>query len=152
MVSSGMKTIECTTDSNTIKDIIKEYYHIVTYDGSPGFEDFVPDTESALWFKLLQDSDTAGLIKLENVNWVTWTPHIVIKEEYRGSGSEEWGKLVYKYMKERIPDVTFLVITPYWSAKNYAKRMGFTELGIIPRSIKKNGELMDQYILGGEIS
>lgn len=145
-----MMTIECTSDVRTIKSIIKEDYDLVIYDGCPSFEDFQPDTDNCLWFILKQDSYTAGLIKLESLNLITWIPHIVIKKEYRGAGSEQWGLLVVKYMKERIKDVNFLVMTPYETAKKYAERMGFKLIGVMPKSMKKNGELMDQYILSGD--
>lgn len=153
-----MKTIKCTSDVHTIKSIIADDYDLVIFDGCPSFEDFQPNTENSLWFILYHKNDasssadcgtqTAGLIKLENLNLTTWIPHIVIKKEYRGAGSEQWGLLVVQYMQERIADVNFLVMTPYESAKNYAERMGFNYLGILPKSIKKNGKLMDQYMLG----
>jgi RimJ/RimL family protein N-acetyltransferase len=147
-----MMSILCTTDVRTIKEIIKDDYDMVIFDGCPSFEDFEPDVENSLWFILYQDSDTAGLIKLENLNLTTWIPHIVIKKEFRGEGSEHWGQLVVKYMKERIKDINFLVMTPYETAKKYAERMGFNLIGIMPKSVKKNGELMDQYILSGDCS
>ncbi len=142
-----MRYIECTSDVSTIKSIIKDDYDLVTYDGCPSFEDFQPDIENSLWFLLKQNSTITGLIKLESLNLITWIPHIVIKQEYRGKGSEQWGLLVVKYMKERLKDVNFLVMTPYDSARNYAERMGFKNIGILPKSIKKNGELMNQYML-----
>jgi hypothetical protein len=142
-----LKSIECTSDVCTIKNTIKDDYSTVIFDGCPSFEDFQPDTESALWFILKHNSETAGLIKLDNLNLTTWIPHIIIREKYRGNGSEKWGQLVIKYMQERLHDVQFLVLTPYESAKNYAIRMGFNLIGVMPKSIKKNGELMNQYIL-----
>lgn len=144
-----MISVEYSTDKKEIKSILADYYDIVTYDGCPSFEDFDPDIENSLWFILKQDNEIAGLIRLESLNLVTFIPHIVIKSMYRGTGSEQWGILVAKYMKLHIPDVNFLVMTPYESAKNYAERMGFKYLGIMPKSIKKNGKLMDQHILSG---
>lgn len=147
-----MMTIECTSDVRTIKDTIKDDYNTVIFDGCPSFEDFQPDLENSLWFILKQDSYTSGLIKLESLNLTTWIPHIVIKEQFRGKGSEQWGLLVVKYMKERIKDINFLVMTPYESAKRYAERMGFKLIGVMPNSVKKDGELMNQYILSGDCS
>lgn len=145
-----MMTIEFTSDVRTIKEVLKDYYDLVIFDGCPSFEDFQPDTESALWFILKHNSETAGLIKLDNLNLTTWIPHIIIREKYRGNGSEKWGQLVMKYMQERLHDVQFLVMTPYESARRYAERMGFNLIGVMPKSIKKNGELMNQYILSGD--
>ena len=144
-----MKSILNTTCAQEIKSCLKDYYELVIFDGCPSYEDFKPDLENALWFILKQGSKTAGLIKLENLNLTTWIPHIVIKQEYRGKGSEQWGLQVVEYMKKRIKDVNFLVMTPYEPAKRYAERMGFSLIGILPKSIKKEGELMDQYILSG---
>lgn len=147
-----MYSIECTNNVSTIKEIIKDDYDMVIFDGCPSYEDFEPDVEGSLWFILYQDGYTSGLIKLENLNLTTWIPHIVIKEKYRGKGSEQWGLLVVQYMKERIKDINFLVMTPYETAKKYAERMGFKYIGVMPNSVKKNGELMNQYILSGDCS
>jgi RimJ/RimL family protein N-acetyltransferase len=141
--------IELTSDLINIKSILKEDYDLVTYDGCPDFQDFVPDTDNSIWFILKQDSYTTGLIKLESLNLITWIPHIIIKKEYRGAGSEQWGRLVAKYMKDRLKDVNFLIMTPYETARRYAERMGFKLIGILPKSMKKNGKLMDQYMLSG---
>ena len=141
--------IEPTIDKTIIKSIIKKDYDKVIFDGCPSYEDFKPDLNNSLWFILYKNQDVAGLIKLENLNLTTWIPHVVIKEGYRGKGSEQWGQLVVQYMKERIKDVNFLVMTPYENAKNYAERVGFNLIGVMPKSIKQNGELMDQYILSG---
>ena len=143
---SDVKTIECTRDAKRIKSIIKNYYDLVIFDGCPSFEDFKPDVDTSFWFVLKDGKKVAGLIKLENLNLTTWIPHIVIKEEYRGNDSEQWGLLVAQYMKDIFKDVCFLVMTPYESAKNYAIRMGFNIIGILPNSIKKDGQLMSQYI------
>lgn len=146
-----MKSIDRTNDVKTISKIIKDDYDTVIFDGCPSFEDFKPDLENSLWFILKEDKEIAGLIKLENLNWTTWMPHIIIKKEYRGNGSEQWGLLVAAYMKEIFKDINFLVMTPYETAKKYAERMGFKLIGILPKSLKKNGILMDQYILSGEV-
>lgn len=141
--------IECTDNVSLIKEILKDYYTDVIFDGCPNFEDFKPDLENSIWFLLKQDEEIVGIIRLENMNCVTWIPHIVIKPEYRGNGSKEWGIYVMQYMKDRLKDVRFLILTPVESAKRYAERLGFTLLGILPKSIKRNGKLMDQYILTG---
>jgi hypothetical protein len=154
-----MKTIICTSDACLIKSALAGYYESVIFDGCPDYESFVPDVENSVWFILKQDSYTsdsavcesqiAGIIKLENLNLTTWIPHILIYPEFRQNGSETWGLAVAQYMKERLKDVCFLVMTPYESAKNYALRMGFNYIGVLPKSIKKDGKLMDQYMLSG---
>lgn len=139
--------IQVTRDPDIIKTVIAPYYNLVTYDGCPGFEDFVPDVDNSIWFILEADNEVAGLIKLDSINYTTWMPHIMIDEKHRGNGSEQWGIAVVQYMKARLSFVAFLALTPYESAKRYAERVGFKSLGILPKSLKKDGILMDQHIL-----
>lgn len=147
---SNSYKIELTSNVQEIKEILKNDYNTITYDGCLSFDYFEPDLKNSLWFKLLWNGENAGLIRLENMNFTTWIPHIIIKKEYRGKGSEEWGKQVVQYMKNIFKSVNFLIITPYVTAKKYAERVGFKYTGILPKSIKKDGELMDQYILVGD--
>lgn len=144
-----MRSIQLTTNKSLIKEVIEEEYDRVTYDGCPSFQDFEPEVENCLWFLLKYEGEIAGLIKLESMNYVTWIPHIIIKKNFRSNQSTEWGQLVMTYMRTRLKDVTFMALTPYEAAKDYAERLGFKLVGKLPKSIKKNGELMDQYILVG---
>lgn len=142
-----MKTIRQTENIQEIKYLLEDYYDALVYDGSPSFNDFVPDTYNSVWFILLENEKPAGLIKLESLNYTLFIPHIIIYKKYRGNGSEEWGLQVIEYMKERLKDAKFLALTPYESAKQYAERIGFKYISTLCGSIKKNGKLMNQYML-----
>lgn len=130
-----MKTIKLTTD---ITDILSN-------KGSPSL--ITPYIKDSIWFTLKQDSYTSGLIRLECLNSVLWVPHIFIYEEYRGNGSEEWGKQVVKYMEDKLEARKFLVLTPYEAAKRYAEKVGFKQVGVLTNSIKKDGKLLNQYMM-----
>ncbi len=136
-----------TSNPQVIKEIldIDNIYKSLVYDDSPSLEDF--KVEDKLWFILFEQGNVAGLISLEPLNNILWIPHIYIYEIYRGSGSEKWGKAVIAYMKEMNNDVKFLAFTPYLSAKKYAERIGFKYIMTLPKSVKKNGELLHQYML-----
>lgn len=139
-----MRTIEATCSENMIKLALEPVYDEFAFDGNPELCNIEP---SGIWFLLFKDRNLAGVINLEELNNTTWMPHIYIYEHYRGKGSEEWGRQVIKNMG---PGFKYLALTPYESARKYAKKLGFKEVGKITNSIKKNGKLMDQYILEGE--
>ena len=123
---------------------IDNMYDSISYDGSPELKDFVP---SGVWFMLVDGSDIAGIINCIPLNNVLWSPHIFVLEQYRGKGSEEWGTQVADYMRKNYGAKKFLAFTPYVSAKKYAERIGFQYVTTLTSSIKKNGELLDQYLL-----
>lgn len=123
--------IQLTTDVERIKQI--------------SGEDLLPGNR--VGFALLSDDNTAGIITFELLNSVMWSPHIIIYKQYRGPGSEEWGKLALIYMVQHLGAKKFLAFTPYIPAKKYAERLGFEQIGVLKQSIEKNGTLMDQYML-----
>lgn len=141
-----MKSIYRTEDVAEIRGIlaIDGMYESTSYDGSPELCAFIPE---GVWMVLMQDDNQAGMINLLPLNNVTWMPHIFILKEYRGKGSEEWGTLVAQYMCLYFGAKKFLALSPYYSARKYAERMGMCCTGILRKSILKGGELMDQYIL-----
>ena len=138
-----MKTIEFTSSENMIKVALEPVYEEFVFDGSPDLREFKP---TGMWFLLLNDRHLAGIINLQKINNVTWMPHIYIYEHYRGKGSEEWGKMVIDSLS---PTNKYLAMTPYKSAKKYAEKLGFKHIHTLKKSIKKNGKLMDQYVLEG---
>lgn len=136
-----MKTVESTCSENMIKLALEPIYEEFSEDDCPNLMTFKPE---GIWFLLLSDRNLAGIINLQKLNNTTWIPHIYIYEHYRGKGSEEWGKLVMEKMPTK-----YLAMTPYKSAKKYAEKLGFKHIHTLKKSIKKNGKLMDQYILEG---
>lgn len=138
-----------------MQTFLEDFYEAISYDGSPEFKDYVP---TGIWISLFEGEGSvynlAGFINLEPLNNVTWIAHIMIYETFRGNGSEEWAIQAAEYMRGKLGAKKFLAITPYKAAKQYAERAGFTYLTMLSKSIKKNGELMDQYLLelsGGDL-
>lgn len=144
-----MKYIQRTVDAQLIKDILStdNIYDGLVYDGSPDFNEFQPNVKDNIWFILKENNNTCGLITLEYLNYVLWVPHIVIFEKYRGKDSITWGKQAASYMRYKCGAKRFLAMTPYINAKRYAEKMGFNYIATLPKSIKKNGKLLDQYML-----
>lgn len=119
-------------------------YDTIKYDGSPSLDQFVPE---GVWFKLVHKSDTAGLINLKQLNNVTWIPHIFIRKKYRGEYSFIWGQLVIDSMEYNLGAKKFLAFTPYKNAKKYTEKLGFKHVATLSKSIQKDGELLDQYVM-----
>jgi RimJ/RimL family protein N-acetyltransferase len=140
-----MKSIKLVTDVLSITVFL-------AIDSVAESEVFEENPEGA-WFFLYNGDALAGAINLRAINNVLWVPHIFIFEEHRGKGSEKWGKLVARFMRKNLGAKKFLVLTPVYAAKLYAERVGFKYLAYLERSVKKNGELLDQYMLElGDIS
>lgn len=141
-----MKTIRFSADVNLIKELlaIEDIYDSVSYDGSPSLEECWLE---GVWIILEEDNHIAGLANLIPLNNVLWTPHILIYKEHRGRDSVEWGHLVIAFMKEHLGAKKFLAFTPYLTAKRYAEKIGFTNIGVLSNSIRKDGELLNQFIL-----
>ncbi len=138
-----MKTVEISSKLD-LQTFLSDFYDKIVYDGSPKFKDYIP---TGIWFTLHENECIAGFINLEPLNNVTYISHVMIYEMFRGNGSEEWGIQVADFMRKNLGDIKFLAITPYISAKKYAERMGFKYLCTLTNSIKKNGVLLDQYML-----
>ena len=142
MTFSG-KSIKQSTPRD-LHIFLSDFYEEIAYDGSPEFKDFIP---KGVWFTLYEDEAVAGFINLEPLNNVTWNCHVMLYATFRGNHSEQWGIQVAQVARERLGVKKFLAFTPYVTAKKYAERMGFKNIGILTASIQKNGILMDQYML-----
>lgn len=138
-----MKTVRLSTPLD-LHIHLSDFYDQLVYDGSPEFKDYIP---RGLWLTFYEDDKVAGLANLEPLNNVMWTAHVMLYTSHRGHGSEDWGKQAAQYMKDNLGAKKILAFTPYKAAKKYAERMGFTYIDTISRSIQKNNELMDQYML-----
>lgn len=141
-----MREIVQTTSDLVIKATlaIDNIYDKLAYDGSPKLSEFCP---TGVWLLLLKDGWTAGIINVVPLNSIMWTPHIFIFEKYRGNGSEEWGLMAIKYMRNNYGVKKLLAFTPYEAAKKYAEKLDFENVTIITNSIQKNGKLLDQYVM-----
>lgn len=138
-----MKTIKISEPID-LHIFLSDFYESIVYDNSPEFKEYVP---TGIWFTLYENECVAGFINLEPLNNVMWTSHVMIYESFRGKGSEEWAVQAAWWMRENVGATKFLAITPHEAAKNYAERAGFTLIGVLSNSIKKNGKLLNQYML-----
>ena len=142
-----MRAIELSNASDIIEHL-QDFYQEIAFDDSPVIEKYTP---TGVWFSLYKEDCFAGFINLKPLNNVMWEAHIMVYEKFRGTGSEEWGILAAQYAGEHLGAKKILAITPYIPAKKYAEKVGFIYSTILKRSIKKNGQLLDQYLLEKEM-
>lgn len=137
-------SVRITSNLDEIKSVLSQDYDSLVYDNSPAIQEF---NATGVWFILYYKTEIAGFITVSPLNNVTWMPHILIYKQFRGPESKQWGQQVYQIMRECFKAEKFLAFTPYISAKKLAENIGFKCIAILTSSIKKNGKLLDQYIL-----
>ena len=126
-----MKTIQFCQDGDYLASLVG--------DKSP--------LSNRVGFILKQDSDTAGVITFDFLNYILWVPHITILKPHRGDDSFIWGKLAIEYMNKHFGAKKFLALTPYLAAKKYAEKVGFKQIAILSQSIMQDDKLLDQYMM-----
>ena len=143
-----MYSIRETRDVFFIRELlsIDDVYASMVYDHSSPWEDYIPDMENSLWIVLYKGNEPAGIVRMQYMNCVLWMPHIAIFKQFRGEGLQ-WGHIVSERMRDAYGAKKLLAITPYEAARKYAERVGFKEIGVLKESARKNGKLLDQYIL-----
>jgi hypothetical protein len=141
-----MKTIKLST-AHDLHIHLSDFYDQIAFDNSPEFKEYIPH---GIWFSLYEKDCFAGFITLDPINNVTWIAHIMIYKQFRGNKSEQWGLQVIDYMKNNLRAEKFIALTPYITARKYAEKVGMKTTAILHKSIKKNGTLLDQYMLATE--
>ncbi len=141
-----MKSVLPCNDIELIKNILGQdnIYESLAYDGSPPLAQFNPQ---GIWVLLLEEEAIAGLINLEPINNIMWNSHVYIYPTFRGNSSEKWGQLTAQYMRKNIKNIKIVGFTPYIEAKKWAEKMGFKCIAVLNNSIKKNGKLLNQWLL-----
>lgn len=143
-----MYLVSETRDENLLRAILghDNTYDEYVVDGAPPLEKWHANPNS-IWMVLYKNEDIAGLIQIDRLGNMLGICHINIFKSCRGGNSSEWGNLVRDYIRARHGITSLLAITPYLAAKKYAEKIGFTLKTIIPKSIQKNGEVLDQFLL-----
>ena len=122
----------------------------VAEDGQdPG--DFNPDPEHDAWLVVSVDHIEIGIFHLPRFNGVTLEIHAQVLPEYRKEYSKASGRAALNWIYDNVTwckKVIAWVPTTYPNVKNYARSMGFKTEGKSRESYLKNGELVDQWLLG----
>lgn len=119
-------------------------------------EDDVKDYETPFdghqrYMMIMKDDLAIGVWNLYPLNSVTLNIHCNMLKDYR-EYNEEAGVLLFTWFLADCPKqyqkLNTEIPTIYASVYHYAKKFGFKDEGINRKSIKKSGELIDQWRLG----
>ena len=115
-------------------------------------ESFDPNCKGDCWLLLETNEDIIGVYNLHPHNSVTLEIHAHVLPEYRKRYSMESGDLALRWIVEEGPKQYQKVIaqipTIYQNVIDFTLAHGFTEEGVNRLSHLKDGELLDQWLLG----
>ena len=147
-------SLEVVTDEGLIKSIMfrPEIWEAVAEDDLEQHEYFIEPND--LWLGVFLESELIGLFRFHVMNGVTLQVHIHILPEHRGKYAMKAAKDMWKWFlsgtninKDFVKVITSVpVIWP--RVKKFAEINGFIEEGLNRMSYKKNGIIVDQWMLG----
>lgn len=145
-----MITVKRTYDKEAIRAIVTnpDIWQCVAEDGST-FSDFDPDVNNECWLMMEIDGVKIAVYNLHAINSATVQIHAHVLQQYRKDYSKETGNLAIKYILDNTDYQKVVAFVPviYENVKNFTQLFGFVVEGILTKSIKKNGILVDQWIL-----
>ena len=143
--------IERTKDDSLINDILndKDIFDSISEDGCVK-GDFKPDVNSEIWVKIEVENELIGVCNFHVINKVTIKGHIHILKKYRLEHSLNAAKYIYGWLLNNCKFLKLIVEIPscHINVMKYCKAIGFSLEGINRLSYLKNGEVLDQALLG----
>jgi len=145
--------IKIVEDIETIKSIMlaDEIWETISED-EIGKEDYIPDMESDLWVGAFVDDECIGLFRFHSVTGVALQLHVQILLKHRKEYSMEAMSKVWEWFEDGISEnfIKVVVSIPaiYPNVYKFALANGFKDEGLNRMSIKKNGHIVDQWLLG----
>ena len=152
--SESHLSFERTTDVALIGKILTHplIWPWVTDDGAPDPEAFQPpEPGEHVWFILVWDeAELLGLFLFHSQNTATWEVHTCLLPKAWGKRARKAAEEMLKWVWEETDWQRIVTNVPDNNrlALSYALKVGMTEYGLNPKSWLKNGELLDQHLLG----
>ncbi len=113
--------------------------------------DFEPDVEGECWLAMIADGEVVGVYNIHAINSITAEIHAHVLPAHRvehsfrtGAEALRWIYFeapMYKKIVARIPRI-------YDNVKRFTCGFGFQVEGICRASYRKNGEIVDRWMLG----
>ena len=138
--------LERVIDKDYIKSVLSKMWDNVCEDGH-ALSDFDPKVLETCWVKV----GDYGLYCLHPHNKVTLEIHAFILPEHRKEQSIKTGKEILKWIYkecEQYKKIIAQIPALYPNVKKFCLKQGFQLEGINRLSHLKNGELVDQWLLG----
>lgn len=123
-----------------------EMFDLISEDGAT-FNDLNVDVLKHYWLSIY-DKGLIGVMQLKPITSSCYEGHIHILKEHRKKHSKGAGDGIIAWCKDNLKG-TLYVHTPSYCKNviNFLERFEFTNVGVIPKAWKKNGELNDLTIL-----
>ncbi|WP_151687285.1 DUF2824 family protein [Acinetobacter nosocomialis] len=100
------------------------------------------------WFGVVEEEILHGFFMLARHNSLSVEIHTCLLPSLRGSKAVEAGKLILKLIFENHQKVISWIPEKNRKAKLFAQMLGFQVEGINRASFLKDGELLDQFLVG----
>ena len=140
------------TDKAVVNAIMKQpdIWATIAEDGQ-NQENFDCDVVGEHWLLMTTKDYVVGLYNIHAINVIQCQIHAHVFPEHRKKHSYETGVLALKWLYDNEPSYQKLIaIIPviYENVKKFTCQFGFQVEGINRMSYLKNGEIVDQYLLG----
>jgi len=145
----------CTIDDLEFVDAVLTHpaiYPHISDDYSPSIKEFTakPLLEAPMCYVLAYKD--YGIVLSTPINGTLFDTHITMLPEHRGKEAVEASDEFKKYLFNETTCEKIMAIIPdiFPNVMNFVERIGFELEGILTKSIKKNGKLIDQFVFGLE--
>lgn len=144
---------ERTYDDELVRSLItrNDIWATIAEDGQD-IDDFTPNCESDCWLLMTEGSNVIGLYNLHPHNSCTLEIHAHVMPECRKMHSDETGRLALQWIIDNAPSMYQKIIAQvpeiYPNVRAFCEKNGFVLEGTNRQSYRKNGIIMDQWLLG----
>lgn len=141
--------VERTHDMRLVSEIM-HHPAIWPHIHDDGVKEYQPvDLDELYWLKVVDD-ETIGAFLVHPNNSVCYEVHTCILPDAWGNKAKKASQLLLKWVFENTVCMKLVTHVPAYNklAKRFAKNAGMKEEGINRQSFLRNGELLDQYLLG----
>ena len=144
-----MRAVE-TTDAGLIRRAIVRNWRWVADDGSGAKEDFAPVLGEGLKYVLIEDRRPRAVFFYHVRNAITYEVHTCPFHGFRGPEAVAGARLSLGWMFDNTPCRKVITHVPSDNrlAYEFAKRAGMVDEGVNRLSFLKDGQLLDQNVLG----
>ena len=139
-------------DAALVKRIMTspEIWETIAEDGQDP-DKYDCDVDSECWLLMVDGDDVIGLYNIHAHNAITCEIHAQVMPEYRATHSYETGKAALQWIFDNAQEyqkVIAQIPVIFENVKKFTCQFGFQVEGINRMSYLKNGEIVDQYLLG----
>lgn len=141
--------IERTSDMGVVHSILS-HPAIWPHIHDDGAIECAPTDHDNFYWMLVSDGAPAGVFLLHAHNLVCYEVHTCLLPRIWGDGALQAARLCRAWMFENTPCQKLITNVPAYNvvALRFARRCGFTQEGVNRQSFLRNGELLDQHVLG----